>query len=143
MSRAVELMKEWADLHRQHAVAKATATAWKQKMDEMAADVILAMADEGVSKATIAGVGTVFAQTTIRASAVDHEALATALEAAGVHNLAKITVNSTTLAGYVRDMVKAAEDHGEHPETPADALPPTIAEWVKITEIPELRLRAS
>lgn len=127
---AVALMGRWASLRQQYEDAKSTAAALKSEMDRLAPDVIVAMATDGVSKMTFNDGSTVYTQTTIRASAVDHDRLAMALADAGVEGLAKTTVNASSLAAWIRE-----QRSNEIP------IPDSIAEFVKITEIPELRLR--
>lgn len=128
---AVGMLTQWAQLRHHYEAASATAKAIKAEMDRLAPDVIVAMATDGVSKLTFADGSTVYTSTTIRASAVDHDRLAIALADAGVgEGLVKTQVNSTSLAAWVREMVKNEQ-----------TIPEGVAEWIKVTEIPELRMR--
>jgi hypothetical protein len=127
---ATVLIGRWAALRRDYETAKATRDALRHEMDRLAPDVIVAMATDGVAKLSFADGSTVYTQTTIRASAVDHDRLAVALEAAGVEGLAKVTVNANSLAAWVREQVANEA-----------TIPDEIASWIKVTEIPELRMR--
>lgn len=128
---ATDEIRKWQALRDEDAELKARRAAIKDELDRLGPDVILAMAEEGLQNARVNG-KTVYTQTTVRAHVLveDTDRLEVELNSIG-ETLAVTRINANTLTSWVRQRRELGEE-----------LPEAVAQFITVTEIPELRQRA-